>query len=114
MIKNSKGNDGTVYYRSTIPSIRFVDTIGFICPFLTLYGSRFNKPEYIDLAVFQIKDYVENAFLTTPFIPAHAFNYKTKVPLGIYGWGRGLGWFILGIVDMYNELPDNHKDRAYI
>ena len=33
LITNCKGDDGTVYYRSTIPTIRFVDTIGFICPF---------------------------------------------------------------------------------
>jgi len=25
-----------------------------------------------------------------------------------------LGWFILGIVDMYNELDKNHKEKTYL
>ncbi|WP_338359638.1 glycoside hydrolase family 88 protein, partial [Yeosuana marina] len=113
LINNCKGEDGTIYYRSTIPSIRFVDTIGFICPFLTFYGSKFNKSEYIDLAIFQIKDYIQKAFWDSPFIPAHAFDLSKNIPLGVYGWGRGLGWFILGLVDMYNELDENHKEKEY-
>jgi len=114
LINSCIGKDGSVYYRSSIPSIRFVDTLGFICPFLTLYGSKFNKPVYIDLALFQIKDYIEKAFLEKPFIPAHAFDLSKNIPLGVYGWGRGLGWFILGIVDMYNELDKNHKEKTYL
>ncbi len=114
LIGNCKGEDGTIYYRSTIPSIRFVDTIGFICPFLVFYGSKFNKPEYIDLAIFQIKDYIQKAFWETPFIPAHAFDLSKNIPLGVYGWGRGLGWFILGLVDMYNELDKNHSEKEYL
>ena len=114
LINNCKGNDGTIYYRSTVPSFRFVDTIGFICPFLTFYGTKFNKPEYIDLALFQIKDYIKKGFLESPFIPAHAFDLSKNIPLGVYGWGRGLGWFILGIVDMYNELDNEHKEKDYL
>ena len=114
LINNCKGEDGTIFYRSTIPSIRFVDTVGFICPFLTFYGTKFNKPEYIDLAIFQIRDYMEKAFLESPFIPAHAFDLSKNIPLGVYGWGRGLGWFILGLVDMYNELDEDHKEKDFL
>ncbi|TPN89140.1 glycoside hydrolase family 88 protein [Aquimarina algicola] len=114
LIEESKGEDGTVFYRKGIPNIRFVDTIGFICPFLTAYGIQFQKEEYIDLAILQIKAYVEKAFLPNKYIPAHAYDLKKDMPLGLYGWGRGLGWFILGIVDTYNELPKDHTAKEYL
>jgi len=111
LIESFKGNDGTVFYRNYTSTIRFVDTIGFICPFLTFYAQTFNKPEYIDLAFKQIEAYVDKAFLKQPFIPAHAYDIKKNLPLGIYGWGRGLGWFILGVVDMYIELDALHPKK---
>ncbi len=114
LIENCKGDDGTVFYRDFIPDIRFVDTIGFICPFLTFYGKNFDEPKYIDLAILQIKSYVEKALLKKPFLPAHAFEIKKNMPLGIYGWGRGSGWFIIGLIDTYAELPEDHVDREYI
>ncbi|MGZ0017178.1 glycoside hydrolase family 88 protein [Yeosuana sp. AK3] len=108
LIERNKGDDGTIFYRNFIPDIRFVDTIGFVCPFLTYYGISFDKPEYVNLAYNQIKTYLDKAFLKDQRLPAHAYNIKTNIPLGIYGWGRGSGWFILGLVDMFNELPENH------
>jgi len=114
LIERNKGKDGTIFYRDFIADIRFVDTIGFICPFLTWYGQKFHKPAYIDLAILQIKSYVEKAFLKEKMIPAHAYDLKKEVPLGVYGWGRGLGWFILGVVDMYNELDKTHPEKEYL
>lgn len=114
LILNHKGEDGTVCYRNFMPYIRFVDTIGFICPFLTYYGQKFNKPEYVDLAILQIKKYIDVAFLKDKWLPAHAFDLDKKVPLGIYGWGRGLGWFILGITDTYFELDDAHPEKTFV
>lgn len=114
MITENKGKDGTIFYRHFIPNIRFVDTIGFICPFLTYYGQQFNKPEYVDLALQQIKAYIDIAFLKDKWVPAHAFDIVQGVPLGIYGWGRGLGWFILGITDTYFELNDTHPEKDYL
>lgn len=114
VINTNKDEDGLIAYRSFIPTIRFVDTIGFICPFLTKYGLTFDRPELIDLALNQIKDYTENSFAKDRFLPAHAYDAKENFPLGVYGWGRGLGWYILGIVDMRTELPENHVYRPYL
>lgn len=36
MIKRHIGEDGTVEYRKSMSSYRYVDTIGFICPFWLL------------------------------------------------------------------------------
>ena len=112
LIKNQVGIDGTVMYRNSMPNYRYVDTIGFICPFLISYGIKYQKEECIELAVKQIKDYVQYGMLDAHFIPSHAYDCKTKTPLGLYGWGRGLGWFAIGLIDSWNELPKNHKYKS--
>lgn len=114
IIERCKDRNGLIAYRSFIPTIHFVDTIGFICPFLTRYGLTFDRPEYIDLAFRQIEEYTQNCFDPNRFLPVHAYDRKEKFPLGVFGWGRGLGWYILGITDMYTELPEADERRNYL
>ncbi len=111
LIENCEGSEGTIFYRDFIPDIRFVDTIGFICPFLTFYAQTFDAPKYKKLAMEQIRSYMGFGFLNGQNIPVHAYDLKKEMPLGVYGWGRGLGWFIIGVVEMYNELHDNSPEK---
>ena len=90
LIKDHIGEDGTVGYRKSMQNYRYVDTIGFICPFLVSYGIKYNNDECIDLAVKQIQEYEQYGMLEKHHIPCHAYNIETKAPLGLYGWGRGL------------------------
>lgn len=114
LIEEHKGEDGTVGYRKSMKSYRYVDTIGFICPFLVSYGIRYNKKECIDLAVKQIKEYERNGMLKNRFIPGHAYKVENNLPLGLYGWGRGLGWFAIGLMDSWNELPQNNRYKPVL
>lgn len=109
LIKELIGNDGTVKYRKSMASYRYVDTVGFICPFLVRYGIEYNCNEAIELAVNQIKEYYKYGFDKESKIPFHAYHIKNKYKLGLCGWGRGLGWFALGLIDTWLELPDNNK-----
>ncbi|ENQ3078073.1 glycoside hydrolase family 88 protein [Bacillus sp. WLY-B-L8] len=109
MIQGHIGEDGTVQYRKFMKHYRYVDTIGFICPFLVSYGVRYKKAECINLAVKQIKEYEQYGMLKQYNIPCHAYDLKSKTPLGLYGWGRGLGWFAIGLIDAWNELPENSE-----
>ncbi|KKI91433.1 hypothetical protein WQ54_14755 [Bacillus sp. SA1-12] len=114
LIKEHIGEDGTVGYRKSMQSYRYVDTIGFICPFLVAYGIKYNKDECIDLALKQIKEYEQYGMLKNHYIPVHAYKLKDKEPLGLYGWGRGLGWFAIGLIDAWDELPQNHKSKIVL
>lgn len=109
LIRNHVGQDGTVMYRRSMENYRYVDTVGFICPFLITYGIRYENKECIDLALKQIKEYEKHGLHEEHYIPSHAYQIGTKTPLGLYGWGRGLGWFAIGLMDAWNELPNNHK-----
>lgn len=89
--------DGTIYYRPWVKNLRFVDTIGMVLPFLHLCNRD-------DLAIRQLEEY-DKALLYDVY-PAHAFDIKKNVPLGVHDWCRGIGWYILGVVETA-DLPDN-------
>ena len=109
LIKELIGDDGTVKYRKSMPNYRYVDTIGFISPFLIKYGVIYNDNEAIELGVNQITEYFKYGFDNENIIPFHAYDTKEKFKLGLCGWGRGLGWFAIGIIDSWRELPSNSK-----
>ncbi|MFZ4106189.1 glycoside hydrolase family 88 protein [Flavobacterium sp.] len=111
LILDLVGSDGTVAYRKHTTDYRFVDTIGFICPFLVLYGVKFHKPEAIDLAIKQISTFNEFGMLDNYFIPCHTYHIKTKLPVGLFGWGRGLGWYAIGLIDAWSILPEVNPNK---
>lgn len=114
MILSLKGEDGTVAYKNHNKDYRFVDTIGFICPFLTTYGMHFNIPEAVELAVKQITEYQQFAMMPELNIPCHTYQIHNKIPTGLFGWGRGLGWFVIGLADTWKILPDSSPDKKYL
>lgn len=100
-----KGEHETVSYKKFNTNYRYVDTIGFICPFLVEYGKQFQVPEAIDLAVKQIEEFNQFALYKDTFIPCHTYTLDTKMPVGLFGWGRGLGWYAIGLIDAWKALP---------
>ncbi|WNR43801.1 glycoside hydrolase family 88 protein [Paenibacillus roseipurpureus] len=114
LIRAHIGQEGSVLYRTFMGKYRYVDTIGFICPFLVAYGIRYGKEECVELAVRQIKQYEQYGMLEGHHIPSHAYQVDSKMPLGLYGWGRGLGWFAIGLIDAWNELPEGHERKPLL
>ncbi|MBF8457256.1 glycoside hydrolase family 88 protein [Kaistella sp. G5-32] len=114
MIISLKGEDGTIAYKNHVSEFRFVDTVGFICPFLVNYGVLFDIPEAVNLAVKQIKEYQKWGMMPIQNIPCHTYKIDSKIPVGLFGWGRGLGWFVIGLIDSWHAIPDNHPLKAEI
>ncbi len=105
---------GTVPYNKRIPEIRFVDTVGMICPFLTKYAFEYDCPVALMLAKKHIDEYAASGLHEKFQIPVHCFNRVSGAPLGIYGWGRGCGWWAYGLMDTYlsltcSDMPPNSE-----
>lgn len=99
---------GTIPYRSFLPTIRFVDTIGLVVPFLISYGVHYQQPESIQIAIAQIREYDAAKLVGTEF-PAHAYNIEKQYPMGVYDWGRGIGWYILGLTESLKVIQGRDK-----
>ena len=109
LIKELVGEDNTVKYRESMTNYRYVDTVGFISPFLVKYGLKYNDEKAIELGIKQITEYYKYGFDSDNNIPFHAYDVNNKYKLGLCGWGRGLGWFAIGLIDAWRELPNNNK-----
>ena len=109
LIKELVGEDNTVKYRKSMTNYRYVDTVGFISPFLVKYGLKYNDEKAIELGIKQITEYYKYGFDSESNIPFHAYDVNNKYKLGLCGWGRGLGWFAIGLIDAWRELPNNNK-----
>lgn len=113
LICRNVATDGMVAYTNKESDERYVDTIGLTCPFLARYARVYQKTEYAELAVRQLKMFSEYGLYQNSLLPNHAFSSRTKLPLGVYGWGRGVAWYVLGLIDTYFELPDG-EDRNWL
>jgi unsaturated rhamnogalacturonyl hydrolase len=111
LVQDLTGADGTVQYRKHMKDFRYVDTIGFICPFLIRYGTLFNNDEATLLACRQIAEYEKKGMYPGQFIPCHTYNVSSGMPAGLFGWGRGLGWYAIGLIDAWMELPVQHPNK---
>ncbi len=86
---SNKSKQSTLPYRDSAPSLRFVDTIGLACPFLYSVGLS-------GVADRQIVEYDKIRY--DGVFPPQAFEPVRNLPMGVYDWSRGIGWYILGIV----------------
>lgn len=90
---------GTLCYRPWVSNIRFVDTLGMILPFFHACG-------WDDLVKRQLEEY--DAALLEGIYPAHAYDTDKKLPLGVYDWARGIGWYILALIETA-DMPGNDR-----
>ena len=105
--------DGLITYREGFGDICIVDTIAFVCPALIRYGIKTGQRRYIDLAMDQIKHYYKNAYLENYGLYAHGYDCVTGTPCESIGWGRGTGWYLLGILYCYREMDDG-EEKAWL
>ncbi|MBQ8227977.1 MAG: glycoside hydrolase family 88 protein [Clostridia bacterium] len=103
---------GSIPY-SQNPDHRYVDTIGLVCPFLMKYSLVYGKPDAMKAAVSIIDEYEQNGLHDEFSVPVHCFNAKTKAPLGLYSWGRGCGWWAIGLAESFRILNETDSD-SYI
>lgn len=104
IVKRRTRANGLIEYREGFGDICIVDTIAFVCPLLVRYGAKTNKIEYIQLAMKQIREYYLHAYLEKYGLYAHGYDSTKGIPCESLGWGRGTGWWLLGILYCYNEI----------
>lgn len=84
-----------------------MDCLHFDPPFFAHLGALTGDGELVDLAVEQALAYLallqdEHGLLW------HFWLEKTRGRYG-YGWGRGQGWALLGLLDLLRYLPPGHQ-----
>lgn len=110
LFSHTELSNGSLPYRETNNNNVLIDSIGMICPFLTRYGSLTGNNKSMDLAIKQINNFMSYGLDKDTNLPYHGFDHSTGQKLGIIGWGRGLGWLLIGVIDSIEYLPKNHPE----
>lgn len=110
IIEKNICEDGMIAYTSDKNvDERYVDTLGFVCPFLQLYSNIYAEEKFSKISLEQINQYNKYGLLHDTYLPNHAYNPKNKLPLGVYGWGRGVAWYVIGLIDTYIEIKNSDE-----
>lgn len=91
---------------------RYVDTLGLACPFLAAYAKEYQCAQYADLAFRQLEFYHTYGLYHGTELPNHAIDVRTKTPLGVYGWGRGTAWYVIGLLDTLRYIQNEEQRNS--
>ena len=96
LIENIDPSDGIINYR---PGIKVVlnDMIGLCVPFLLQFSETTNTPEAAKIAEQQMDYFLAYGADSISHLPAHGIAKNSKTKVGAANWGRGIGWYMLGL-----------------
>ena len=92
----------------------YADMIGMACPFLCKYGCVSENEKAVRLAVSQINNFINFGMDARTNLPYHGYHYKSGVKYGIIGWGRAVGWLMLGMSETLEYIGETHPDYESI
>lgn len=107
--KEFSDENGIILYRQN-NATQFSDVIGMVVPFLVEYGKLTDNPKAQMEAKKQLKFYVKYGVDKETYLPSHGINLDSKVKVGPSNWGRGIGWYFLGLSHYYKATGEFKKE----
>jgi unsaturated rhamnogalacturonyl hydrolase len=96
----------------------WLDGIYMAEPFLTDYAASFDQPKWFDEAVFQIEEIYKRTLDQETGLLYHAWDESREQrwsnpenSQSKHFWSRGMGWYVMAIVDVLDYLPKEHPGR---
>jgi unsaturated rhamnogalacturonyl hydrolase len=113
--------EGGFWHKKIYPHQIWLDGIYMAAPFYAEFAAIFNRPEGFDIAADQILLVARHARDPKTGLFYHAWDEskKQKWADSLTGcssqfWGRGVGWYVMGIIDTLDYLPSDHPRREEI
>ncbi|MDF2454804.1 MAG: hypothetical protein K0R51_797 [Cytophagaceae bacterium] len=91
-----RNQQGLVLYRADATN-QLNDLLGMIVPFLVEYNKLKPGTNALSIAKAQLDFFIRYGVDPLTFIPAHGIDLKSKIKTGSSNWGRGIGWYLLGL-----------------
>lgn len=116
MVKNQKrSSEGILtanWAKDSLDQV-FIDMAFAVTPYLLYSGLALNKPEYVDLAVFETLELFR--ILKDPNGLIHqGRGFQGKGVVSGDNWSRGNGWGALGLAALVRDLPDSHPQKKAV
>lgn len=109
--ESRKDAEGSLVYRPNQDNETVAaDMIGLVVPFLIKYGRTFDVPEAVELAYTQIKNFLIYGMDEETGLPVHAYEIIGEKHFGLVGWGRAVGWLMMGMAYFLTENGEQYDD----
>lgn len=98
LTKSARDNAGSILYRES-QSAAFLDTVGMVAPFLIRYGAERERSDTIEIGLQQLYAFFDHGLDADSQLPYHGYDLVHGEKCGIIGWGRGVGWLMVGLAE---------------
>lgn len=113
--------DGGFWHKAVYPHQMWLDGIYMSSPFMARYAYSFDKPEWLDEVVRQIKVIEAHTRDPETGLLFHAYDASRgmkwsndKTGCSPHFWGRAMGWYMMAMVDALDFFPEDHPGRMEI
>lgn len=119
LLKNWPTNpSGGFWHKGRYPNQMWLDGLYMGGPIAVQYGQTFGQPEYFDMIAFQALLMGEHTRDPKTGLLFHGWD-ETKeavwadpeTGLAPEFWGRAIGWYPVALLEIFEYMPDDHKDK---
>ena len=119
--RQPRTREGGFWHKQIYPHQMWLDGIYMASPFLAEYGAAFADTAAVDDAARQVLLIGRHTRDPRTGLFHHGWDESRTQPwadretgLSPSFWGRAVGWYAMGIVDVLDHLPGTHRDRDAI
>lgn len=113
--------DGGFWHKARYPYQMWLDGIYMSSPFMARYASVFNKLEWYDEVLRQVKVIRKHTIDPETGLLYHAYDASRgmkwsddETGCSPHFWGRAMGWYMMALVDALDYFPESHPGRKDI
>jgi unsaturated rhamnogalacturonyl hydrolase len=114
-------SEGGLWHKQIYPQQMWLDGLYMAQPFYAEYARRFGEAEAFDDVARQFLLIARHLRDPRTGLYYHAWDAAHVQPwadpltgLSRHFWGRAVGWYMMAMVDVLEELPASHRDRTAI
>jgi unsaturated rhamnogalacturonyl hydrolase len=121
MISHPRTSEGGLWHKNIYPFQMWLDGVYMTSPFLTRYARTFHAYEWYDDVTHEIILMEKQTRDPSTGLLYHAWDESRKqrwadqeTGCSPHFWSRALGWYVMAIVDVLDDLPNDYPKRAQI
>ena len=114
-------SEGGLWHKKIYPFQMWLDGVYMTAPLLARYGAEFNEPEWFDDVANEILLMERKARDPKTGLLYHAWDESREqrwankeTGCSPHFWGRAVGWYMMAVVDVLDDMPVAHRQRGTI